>query len=362
MRNAGVEAEAVAANFRLLAQRTEPLEPMAVVSGDAFGHGAVQAAGVLEQAGAEFLGTSRLTDAIVLRRSGVTIPIVAWQHAPGEDFSAAVADGVTPAVSTLSALEAALAAGARALHLVLETGCGQPGLSGVDWNSALHILAEAQRTSQLGPVGVMVQLPRGADSVLDAVATSLDEADAIGVEVGMVHAATHGRPSPALLAALLSAGITCLRSGAALFGLSEDAAHDAVAEGYRPALTLSAPVMGVKPVGADEGVSYGYIYRTTSDSHLALVPLGYGDGLDRAAGNKAPVCIGGRRYRIAGRVAMDAFVTDVGADPVAVGQTAVLFGDPAAGHPGAADWAAALGTTSAEIVTRLTKRVRRTWL
>ena len=110
---------------------------------------------------------------------------------------------------------------------------------------------------------------------------------------------------------------------------------------------------------AGQGVSYGYDHRTDRETTLALVPLGYADGVPRQASGAGPVSIGGARFTVAGRIAMDQFVVDVGDHPVAVGDEAVLFGDPTLGVPAADDWADAAGTINYEIVTRIGPRVPR---
>jgi alanine racemase len=105
-------------------------------------------------------------------------------------------------------------------------------------------------------------------------------------------------------------------------------------------------------------VSYDYTYRTERETTLALVPFGYGDGIPRAASSRGAVWIGGGVHRIAGRVAMDQFVVDVGDTEVAVGDPVVLFGDGAHGFPTAEDWAAASDTINWEIVTRIGGRTK----
>ena len=124
-------------------------------------------------------------------------------------------------------------------------------------------------------------------------------------------------------------------------------------------MTLRAAVAAVRRVPAGTGVSYGYTHRTAAETTLALVPLGYADGVPRQASGRAPVQIGGRRYSVAGRIAMDQFLVDVGDDPVAVGDEVVLFGDPTLGVPSARDWADAADTIDYEIVTRIGPRVPR---
>ena len=150
---------------------------------------------------------------------------------------------------------------------------------------------------------------------------------------------------------------TLVRLGISVYGFSPVEELE-----LRPAMELAASVVSVKRVPAGHGVSYGFDYRTPEATTLALVPLGYGDGVPRQASGRGPVRIGERVYQVAGRVAMDQFVVDVGDAPVNVGDRAVLFGDPATGAPSARDWAEAAGTIDYDIVTRIGPRVPRRYL
>ena len=145
-----------------------------------------------------------------------------------------------------------------------------------------------------------------------------------------------------------------VRPGIAIYGLSPFDDATSAALGLRPALELSAAITSIKRVPAGAGVSYGYAHRTPGDC----------DARPRAArlrrrhpalgiGLRAPVSINGTIYRVAGRIAMDQFVVDLGSDVAAVGDRAILFGDPATGVPSADDWAAAAGTINYEIVTAI---------
>ena len=127
-------------------------------------------------------------------------------------------------------------------------------------------------------------------------------------------------------------------------------------------MSLRAEIAGVKRVRAGEGVSYGHAYRTERETTLALVPLGYADGIPRHATNVGPVSIGGQRFTVSGRVCMDQFVVDVGDLPVAAGDVAVLFGSGRDGEPRAQDWAEAIDTIHYEIVTRIGPRVTRRYV
>jgi alanine racemase len=114
-------------------------------------------------------------------------------------------------------------------------------------------------------------------------------------------------------------------------------------------------------VPAGSGVSYGYTYRTTETTRLALIALGFADGIPRVASNRAPVRIRGFTGRITGRVAMDQFVVDVGAEEVEVGDRAVLFGDARLGEPTIAEWSSSVGIAPVVILARIGSRVVRSY-
>jgi alanine racemase len=153
-----------------------------------------------------------------------------------------------------------------------------------------------------------------------------------------------------------------VRIGIGLAGLSP-APHriDAASLGLRPAMTLRARVALVKRITAGTGVSYGHRFVTEKDTTIALVPVGYGDGIPRNATNRGQVLLGGVRRRIAGTVCMDQFVVDVGDDDVAIGDEVVIFGPGEVGEPTADEWADVTDTISWEIVTRLGPRLPRTY-
>jgi alanine racemase len=117
-------------------------------------------------------------------------------------------------------------------------------------------------------------------------------------------------------------------------------------------MTARARVALTKRVPAGQGVSYGHTYVTQRETTLALIPLGYADGVPRHASNTGPVELGGKTRTIAGRVCMDQIVLDCGDDPVAPGDVATLFGPGDDGGPTATDWADVVGTINYEIVTR----------
>ena len=150
-----------------------------------------------------------------------------------------------------------------------------------------------------------------------------------------------------------------VRCGIAAYGL-DPAPGLSPDLGLRPAMTVTAPLALTKTVAAGAGVSYGHTWTAPGETRLGLVPIGYGDGVPRHAGNAAEVWVGGKRHRVRGRICMDQFVVDLDAgDAVAAGDEVVLFGPGTAGEPTADDWARACGTIHYEIVTRMGGRLLR---
>ncbi|WP_349897968.1 alanine racemase [Parafrigoribacterium soli] len=127
----------------------------------------------------------------------------------------------------------------------------------------------------------------------------------------------------------------------------------------RPAMRVSATVLTTKTIQPGDGVSYGYTFRAEKVTNLAMIAIGYADGLDRRAGNTASVMLGGRPRRIVGRVAMNAAVLDLGADESAPGEEAVVFGG--SGEPSADSWAQSLDITADEVVTVFGQRLTRSY-
>ena len=152
-----------------------------------------------------------------------------------------------------------------------------------------------------------------------------------------------------------------VRPGIAVYGLSPVPQRGGM--GLIPAMTVKCPVVLVKSIRAGEGVSYGHTWIADRDTNLALLPIGYADGIPRALGGRLEVLINGRRRRGVGRVCMDQFVVDLGpgAPDVAEGDEAILFGPGDSGEPTAQDWADLLGTIHYEVVNSPRGRITRTY-
>jgi alanine racemase len=142
--------------------------------------------------------------------------------------------------------------------------------------------------------------------------------------------------------------------GAGIYGLSPEVEHLT-----RAVMTLTAEVVAIKHVGAGTGVSYGYTYRAPTDTSIALVSIGYADGVPRLGSNTASAAIGGEVFPVVGRIAMDQLVLDIGRATASPGDTVTLFGDALRDLPTAIDWAHHTRRSALAITAALGRRVRR---
>lgn len=357
-REALIDTAAIADNVRHL-RRLTGVEVFAVVKADAYGHGAATSAVAALAGGATRLGVADIGEALALRRAGITAPLMAWLHAPGETFQAAAAERIEVGVSSFDQMEAAGAAGENlGVHLKIDTGLSRNGIAPSDWG---RVFAEAARLERIGRVEVI-----GIFSHLANTSAASDAAQLALFEQGVRAAADAGlRPRYRHLAASEAAigrpelRLDAVRCGIGIYGLSPVAGVSSAELGLRPAMTLRAGVIGVRRVAAGIGVSYGHDFVATRETTLALVPLGYADGIPRQASGRAFVSVGGHRMPVVGRIAMDQFVVDAGDHPVSIGDEVTVFGDPTLGAPSVDEWAAAAGTINYDVVTGIGARVPR---
>jgi alanine racemase len=365
-----IDLDAIRDNVAELVRRAAPAQVLAVVKADAYGHGLVDSARAALAGGASWLGVAQLAEALRLREAGITAPLLTWLFAPGTDIGGAIDADIEVTVGSMWSLDAVLAAvrerGAPArIQVKVDTGLGRGGIL-TDWPQMVARLAAAQAEGAVEVTGVWshfawADAPQHPTVRAQQVRfeEACDELARAGVRPPLRHlansAATLTNPS---------AHFDLVRPGLAVYGLSPvpdlgDSAHF----GLREAMRVTARLSVVKRAAAGQGVSYGHEYVTDRDTVLGLVPMGYADGIPRAAGGAGPMLVGDRRLTIAGRVCMDQVVLDLGPDFAgAAGDEVVVLGRAADGEPSAQDWAQAAGTINYEIVTRMSPRLPRVLL
>ena len=364
-----IDLDAVAHNVGVLRGHAGSAAVMAVVKADGYGHGATQVARAALAAGAGELGVATVDEALALRCDGITAPVLAWLHAPGADFAPAVAADVQIAVSSQAqidaVLDAARATGVTAsVTLKVDTGMSRNGVAAADLPAVLDALRAGAAEGALHLRGLMSHLANGDDpahpAATDRQVHRFEQMRRAARDAGVDFEIVHLCSSPGAMTRH-DLAYDMIRPGIALYGQSP--IPELGDMGLRPAMTLKCPVALLRSVPAGEGVSYGHTWVAPQDTTLALLPIGYADGVYRPLSGRLEVLINGRRRPNVGRICMDQFVVDLGpgVPDVTVGDEAILFGPGDQGEPTAQDWADLLGTINYEVVTSPRGRVTRVY-
>ena len=350
---AAVDLDAYAHNIASLKMRIGNAQLMAVVKADAYGHNAIACAFAARRAGADWLGVAFVDEALALREAGDRGPLLAWLLSEGDDLVAAVQADIDISVVSIEQLEAlvsAYPAGERPrVHIEVDTGLSRGGAAEDSWLALFTAAAKYDVVSIWSHLACADDPEHPANAAQHAqFLRALAVAEECGVTPRLRHlansAATLTRPD---------FHFDLVRVGMASYGVSP-MDDDATAYDLRPVMTVRANVAHVREVPAGAGVSYGHRYVTVRPTRLALVPLGYADGLPRAGTNKAEVSVAGQRFTVSGTICMDQFVVDVGDLDVQVGDEVIVFG---ANGPTASEWAQACGTIGYEMTTRIGSRL-----
>ena len=365
-----IDLSAVRSNLRAVMASLPGVQAMAVVKADAYGHGAVPVARAARDAGVSWLGVALPEEAIALRDAGDTGPILAWLLVPGDPGIAACIDrGVDLGVGSSWALdevaEAARRRGRKArVHLEVDTALGRGGRPAHEWSDFFQHARALDDAVEV--VGIWSHLAcadepshPANDTQLAGFQQALDVAASCGLNPQVRHLASSGaalsRPDLAF---------DLVRLGIITYGVTPGPQigppwpHDLV---ISPAMSVRARIASVKRVPAGHGASYGLTWTAPHETSLALVPLGYADGIPRTA-RGAQVWIAGRRFPVVGRIAMDQFIVDIGDEAIEAGAEAVVFGAGTSGEPTAEEWAAWDDTIGYEIVTRMGARLPRRYI
>ena len=363
-RQASIDLGAITGNVVALAAWVRGSQVMAVVKSDGYGHGMARAARAALAGGASWLGVIDAGEALALRRAGITVPVLCLLplSAPAE----AIAHGIDLAASSVEFVALAAAGAGQAgrparLHLKADTGLSRAGATPADWPRLVDAAPDAQARGLVQVVGLWshfacADLP-GHPSIpaqLAAFTGALESAQKAGVTPEVRHMA-----NTAAALTVPESRFDLVRLGGSIYGLAT--LPGGAPSWLRPAMTLRAPLALVKRVPAGTGVSYGHRYVTARETTLGLVPLGYDDGVPRAAMGLPLVSARGRRWPIAGTVCMNQFVVDFGDEPVAAGDEVVLFGPGDDGEATAQEWGEALGTISYDLAVGIGSGVPRTY-
>jgi alanine racemase len=360
-----VDLAAVRHNVRVLRDHVG-VPMMTVVKADGYGHGMVETARAARAAGAEWLGVATLDEALDLRAAGDTGRILCWLYVPGEEYDAGVAAGLDLTAYTpdeLDEIEESVGDTGRTalVQLKIDTGLSRGGASPASWPALVERARAGELAGHWKVTGIWSHLSSSDepddpanDAQEAAFRHALDVAEAAGLRPEVRHLANSA-------AAILrpSSRFDLVRCGIASYGL-DPAPGETPDLGLIPAMTARASLAMVKEVNPGDAVSYGRTWIAETATTIGLVPVGYGDGVPRQAGNRAEVQVAGGSRPIRGRICMDQLLVDLEGEEPARGTDVELFGTGLEGGPTAQDWAEACDTISYEIVTRIgSGRMRR---
>ncbi|GAB3443156.1 alanine racemase [Streptomonospora sediminis] len=354
-----VDLEALAHNARKFAGLSSGF--MAVVKADGFNHGAAEVARTALANGARSLGVTSVREAVRLREQGIAAPVLSWLNPPGTDYTEAIGLHIDLAAGGLEQLNAIADAArgadrAPGIHLFADTGMSRDGAPADLWPELCRRARFLEQAGRVRIAGVMSHLAcaEEPDHPANEQAVRLFEH-----AVSELRAAGAGPVVRHLAASAAALGIPrtrydMVRIGAGLYGIDPTGGY-----GLRRALTFAAPVAMVRDVEAGTPVGYGHAHITRTRTRLALVPVGYADGIPRVASGTAEVLVRGRRCTVVGAVSMDQILVDAGDLPVQAGDEATVYGPGDAGEPTTADWARWCRTNEHELMTGVGPRVER---
>jgi alanine racemase len=317
---------------------------LAVVKADAYGHGLVPCAMAAVEAGADYLGVALLEEAFTLREAGVTAPILAWLNPPGLNFKEAVEENIELGVSSLAVFDEVNAIAGAKIHIKVETGMGRNGFANEwpellkrDLSKVVGVMTHFARADEPSEEQNKLQLKNFSDRIA--------ELNAAGV-----NPIRHISNTAATLSNK-DARMDMVRVGIAMYGLSPLGKDS----NLKPVMKIRAKLVLVKDMPAGAPIGYGATEFTKSATKIGIVGMGYADGIPRNA-KGAGITFNGVSAPTIGRVSMDQFAVDLGANSTAkTGDWVTVLGE----NYDAYDWAKACQTITYEITTRISGRLPR---
>ena len=308
-----IDLDAISANFDAIAAKTK-VPVMAVIKADAYGHGAIQVAQLLQDRAA-FFGVSSMLEATELRRAGLTNPILILGHTPVKAFGTAIREGIRPTIFRLEDAQtlsrAAVEAGIPApFHFAVDTGMSRIGFPATA--ESADVCAEIAKLPGLVPEGIFSHFATADCADLSRSRQQAGQFDSFCELLkarGVYIPIRHLNNSAGLMN--FDTHYEMVRAGIVTYGMypSEEVSPELLT--LKPALQFLSKVTFVKTLPAGREISYGGTFVTTKDTRVATVPVGYADGYRRSLSGKFHCLIHGKKAPILGRICMDQMMVDV---------------------------------------------------
>ena len=361
-----VDLSAVGDNLRAIRARVG-VPVMGIVKANAYGHGLVPVARHLEACGVDRLGVAFVEEGIALRRAGIRLPILVLGGIFGPQVADYLRHELEITVSSLDKLRqveaVAEALGQRArVHLKIDTGMERIGVHSYSCAGFIEAAAASRWCDIVGVYSHLACADDPGSPMTDRQVERFAEACAHFTRIGAPMPLRHLANSGGVLHAP-GTWLDLVRPGIILYGVLPDPASQATLA-LRPALSLVSREVYFKVVRAGGTVSYGATWAAATDTRIATIPVGYGDGYPRALSSRGEVLLRGHRRPIAGRVCMDQFMVDLGPDGTAYNEDeVVLVGRHDDGQAiRVEDIARQAGTIPYEILTGLNERIPRAYV
>ena len=341
---------------------------LGVIKADAYGHGAVPVSGTLSELGCEYLAVSNLEEAVQLRRGGIRTPVLILGYTPPE-----YADTIMDLTQEIHSMDYARALEERLrgtnyilnVHLKLDTGMGRIGFLAYGGHSELAQLRAFSQLTHLRAEGVFTHFSAADSRLADDEAytetqyarfqAALAELEGYGIQPALRHCA-----NSAVTILHPEYSLDMVRGGIALYGCAPDRDCAGLLD-LRPVMTLRTTIAQIRDVAAGTPISYGRTFTAPHDLRMAVLPVGYADGLSRSLSGRARFRLHGTDVPVIGRICMDMCMVDITGVPNAkVGDELTLFGYDEDGQRVPVErLAEASGTISYEILCTLSKRIAR---
>ena len=360
-----VNLDRLAANFRAIRRKVAPAKVMPILKANAYGHGLVEVARLMERLGADYLGVAVLEEGLLLRRAGVKTPILVLGGIWGSQIPEFLRADLTLTASSIEKLEAidraAEAMGITArVHLKIDTGMERIG---VHYYNAEGFLEAALKCRHVRVEGIFSHFARADEA--DPAPSHLqlerfNEVLSFYERRGLPMPIRHMANSAAILR-FPEAYFDMVRPGILLYGVYPSAEVPHTVE-VAPALSWKTRVVYFKVTKPGHGVSYGWTWAPDRMTRIVTLPVGYGDGYFRSMSGKAHVLIRGRRYPVVGRICMDQMMVDIGWETAYNGDEVVLIGEQGDERITVEDLAEWAGTIPYEVLTNINTRVPRLYV
>jgi alanine racemase len=340
---------------------------MAVVKANGYGHGAVEVAKTALANGADRLAVARLGEALVLRESGITCPILVLGYTPPEQYKEVIVNDLTQTIYTLQTARELNHAAEKlgrtlTVHIKIDTGMGRIGF--IPDEKSLNEIAEIVVLNQLNVEGIFTHFAKADASdksytniQFERFTTFINELAQRGINFKIRHAA-----NSAAIIDHPETHLDMVRAGIMMYGLypSNEVNQDRVL--LKPAMTLKTRVAHIKKMPSGKHISYGCRYCTPEETTIATLPLGYADGFSRMFTN-GEVLVGGQRAPVVGRICMDQCMVNLGNNITAqIGDEVVVFGCQGNCCIPVDELAEKLDTINYELVCMVAARVPRIYI